>query len=652
MLAEVVHGRAPCGTQQQRLECRCLMYKRLMLLGSVVARARGLNVPLLTPRAASARQHLATGICTAAHARQHQPLVRMMCSVTPAAARIPGVTYNDEGVAVDEAGEPMSKTALKKAAKMAAAAAKKAAKKAEKAAAAAAAEMAQGGSATESGATSDDDGKEPPAPYSFSEPGVLMSDASPDLQQRVYSAIRDLGTSTGVPAGEEIWVRGRLSTLRAGASNAFLVLRQQGQYTVQACFFKSKETPRQSKEMLASLATLTEESIVDVRGRMVEATVTGCSQSNVELQLCELVVISRAAPALPFEIADAGRSEEEIAASEGTERPLPRIGQELRLNSRWIDLRVPANQAIMRTQSGICTLFREALLRRGFVEIHTPKLIAGESEGGSDVFTTDYFGRTACLAQSPQLYKQMAIASDLERVFEIGPVFRAEKSNTRRHLCEFTGLDLEMAFNQHYNEVIDVLHDVFTSIFDGLETRYADELSAIRAQYPSEAPRWTKEPCIVHWEDAMAMLEEAGEEAPGFDDLNTVQERTLGRLVAEKLGTDFFFLDRFPSAVRPFYTMPCPDDNRYSNSYDVFLRGEEICSGAQRVHDPELLTKVVQSKGVPLEPLEAYIDSMRHGMPPHGGGGVGLERVVFLYLGLDNVRKASMFPRDPSRCSP
>jgi len=317
-----------------------------------------------------------------------------------------------------------------------------------------------------------------------------------------------------------------------------------------------------------------------------------------------------------------------------------------------VDLRVPANQAIMRVQSAICMLFREALLARGFVEIHTPKLIAGESEGGSDVFTTDYFGRQACLAQSPQLYKQMAISADLDRVFEIGPVFRAEKSNTRRHLCEFTGLDMEMSFKLHYNEVIQVLHEVFVNIFDGLETRHAAEVAAIRAQYPSERPKWTEAPVVIHWEQAMAMLEAAGEEAPGLDDLNTAQERALGRLVAEQFATDFFFLDRFPSAVRPFYTMPCPDDRRYSNSYDLFLRGEEICSGAQRVHDPQLLEETITSKGVPLEPLQAYIDSMRHGMPPHGGGGVGLERVVFLYLGLDNVRKASMFPRDPSRCTP
>ena len=138
-------------------------------------------------------------------------------------------------------------------------------------------------------------------------------------------------------------------------------------------------------------------------------------------------MISKAEPKLPFEISDAGRSEEEIVASEGTDRLIPRIGQEQRLNSRWIDLRVPANQAIMRTQSHVCTLFREALLARDFVEIHTPKLIAGESEGGAGVFRTDYFGKSACLAQSPQLYKQMAIASDLDRVFEIGT--RASMSN-------------------------------------------------------------------------------------------------------------------------------------------------------------------------------------------------------------------------------
>ena len=149
------------------------------------------------------------------------------------------------------------------------------------------------------------------------------------------------------------------------------------------------------------------------------------------------------------------------------------------------------------------------------------------------------------------------------------------------------------------------------------------------------------------------VVEAGGVDAPGFDDLSTAQERALGELVAEKYGTDFYFLDRFPSAVRPFYTMPCADDGRYSNSYDIFLRGEEICSGAQRVHVPEMLEAAVVAKTGKVDAgLRPYIDSMRHGMPPHGGAGIGLERLVFLYLNLDNVRKASMFPRTPGRCAP
>ena len=318
-----------------------------------------------------------------------------------------------------------------------------------------------------------------------------------------------------------------------------------------------------------------------------------------------------------------------------------------------MDLRVPANNAIMRIQSAICQLFRESLYSQGFIEIHTPKLIAGESESGAGVFTTDYFGTTACLAQSPQLYKQMAISSDLNRVFEVAPVFRAEKSHTRRHLCEFTGLDLEMAIEDHYEETLEVIHKMFKHIFQGLETRFAKELAEIRTQYPSEAVAFTDEPCVLHWPEAMEILQEKG-----FDvgdkkgDLTGAMELALGEAVKEKHGTDFFMLDKYPSAIRPFYTMPDPDDSDYSNSYDIFIRGMEICSGAQRCHDPDLVLKLIEEKGIDATGLQTYIESFRHGVSPHAGAGIGLERVVFLYLGLDNVRKASMFPRDPNRCTP
>ncbi|CAN0381171.1 unnamed protein product [Pylaiella littoralis] len=469
---------------------------------------------------------------------------------------------------------------------------------------------------------------------------------------RVFSSVKDLGAPGGVGVGEEVWIRGRVHQVRAKGGSAFLVVRQDTVSTVQAVHFKDKENPQDSKRMIKFVGTLPLESIVDVKGVLVEANVKSCTQSNVEIQIDRVYTVSRASLFLPFSVEDAARSEAEVEASQETERPFPRLGQDLRLDNRWLDLRTPANNAIMRLQSGVCQLFRESLYSQGFTEIRTPKIIPGESEGGAGVFTTDYFGRQACLAQSPQLYKQMAISADMERVFEVGPVFRAENSNTRRHLTEFNGLDLEMSITDHYNEVIVVLHNTFKSIFSGLEERFKDQLDAVRLQYPSEPVRVTEEPLVVHWEDGIQMLRDAGHEMNDFDDLSGAQELALGELVAEKFGSDFFFLDRFPTQIRPFYTMPCPDDSRYSNSYDLILRGQEICSGAQRCHDADMLVHILEEKRVPAEPLSDYINAFRHGCPPHGGGGVGLERIVFLYLGLDNIRKASMFPRDPSRCAP
>jgi aspartyl-tRNA synthetase len=406
--------------------------------------------------------------------------------------------------------------------------------------------------------------------------------------------------------------------------------------------------------MIQYLKSLTVESIIDIQGTLSEANVKSCSVSHVELSIQRIHCVAKATPVLPFLVEDAARSEAEVEASQDTERPFPRLGQELRLDHHWMDLRAPANNAIMRIQSAVCQLFREALYTQGFVEIHTPKLIAGESESGAGVFTTDYFGTTACSAQSPQLYKQMAISSDLTRVFEIGPVFRAENSNTRRHLCEFTGLDLEMAIHDHYMETLEVVHTMFKHIFQGLETRWAKELQVIREQYDSEPVTFTDEPCVLHWPEAMEILQSEGFDiGDGMNDLTGAMELALGKVVKEKYGTDFFMLDKYPANIRPFYTMPDPDNDNYSNSYDMFLRGQEICSGAQRCHDPDLVTEILKQKGIEAgEGLQAYIESFRHGVSPHAGAGIGLERVVFLYLGLDNVRKASMFPRDPNRCTP
>eukprot|EP00545_Synedropsis_sp_CCMP1620_P000774 CAMPEP_0119014810 /NCGR_PEP_ID=MMETSP1176-20130426/10399_1 /TAXON_ID=265551 /ORGANISM="Synedropsis recta cf, Strain CCMP1620" /LENGTH=551 /DNA_ID=CAMNT_0006968053 /DNA_START=192 /DNA_END=1847 /DNA_ORIENTATION=- len=469
---------------------------------------------------------------------------------------------------------------------------------------------------------------------------------------RDFSKVVDLGTEH--VAGDKVWLRGRLQSIRVKGGSCFLVLRQDSFHTVQAIYFKDKEQPEMSQKMIKYLKSLTEESIIDIEGTLVDAEVRSCSVQNVEISIARIHSVSAAAAQLPFLVEDAARSEEEVEASQDTDRPFPRLGQELRLDNRWMDLRVPANNAIMRVQSAICQLFRESLYSQGFVEIHTPKLIAGESESGAGVFTTDYFGTTACLAQSPQLYKQMAISSDLNRVFEVGPVFRAEKSHTRRHLCEFTGLDLEMAIDDHYMETLEVIHEMFKHIFNGLETRFSKELEVIREQYASEPVTFTDEPCVLHWPEAMEILKEKGFElGDGMGDLTGAMELALGEVVKEKYGADFFMLDKYPSSIRPFYTMPDPEDSRYSNSYDIFIRGMEICSGAQRCHDPELVVKLMEEKGIEAgEGLQSYVDSFRHGISPHAGAGIGLERVVFLYLGLDNVRKASMFPRDPNRCTP
>lgn len=274
-----------------------------------------------------------------------------------------------------------------------------------------------------------------------------------------------------------------------------------------------------------------------------------------------------------------------------------------------MDLRTPANQAIFRIEAGVCQLFRDILTKRGFTEIHTPKIIPAASEGGANVFTVSYFKGnvlisplsnlltkekfegSAYLAQSPQLYKQMAIAADFEKVFTIGAVFRAEDSNTHRHLTEFTGLDLEMAFKYDYHEVMLTIGDMFNNIFKGLRDQFATEIATVGNQFAVEPFTFLDPPLVLRYSEGRAMLKEAGVEVGPEEDLSTPAEKLLGRLVKAKYDTDFYILDKYPLSVRPFYTMPDPEDPVTSNSYDMFMRGEEVLSGAQRIHDPAFLTE-------------------------------------------------------------
>ncbi|CAG0887313.1 unnamed protein product [Cyprideis torosa] len=443
-------------------------------------------------------------------------------------------------------------------------------------------------------------------------------------------------------------IRGRLHTSRSKGKQCFFVIRQQ-QCTLQCLVMVSESV---SKQMVKFVSGVSRESIVDVEGKVVKVPqpVEACSQRDVELHVSQFFVISEAEPRLPLQVEDAARPEVE---DEGAEGALAiRVNQDTKLDNRVLDLRTPANQAIFRLEGGVCRLFRDRLTELGFVEIHTPKMIGVASEGGANVFEVTYFKGKAFLAQSPQLYKQMAIAGDFEKVFTVGSVFRAEDSNTHRHLTEFIGLDLEMAFLNHYHEVVDVLGSLFTSIFKGLQKEFAEEIQIIGRQYPAEPFEFLEPPLKLEYPEAVRMLREAGVEQGDEEDLSTPSEKLLGKLVKAKYHTDFYILDKFPLAVRPFYTMPDPKDIRYSNSYDMFMRGEEILSGAQRIHDPELLSERAKLHGVALDSIKPYVDSFRYGCPPHAGGGIGLERVVMLFLGLNNIRKTSMFPRDPKRLSP
>uniref|UniRef100_A0A0R3RHH8 Aspartate--tRNA ligase, cytoplasmic n=1 Tax=Elaeophora elaphi TaxID=1147741 RepID=A0A0R3RHH8_9BILA len=451
--------------------------------------------------------------------------------------------------------------------------------------------------------------------------------------------------------GQEIWIRGRLHTSRTKGKTCFIIVRQR-MHSVQGMLFVGKEISKQMLKFVGNISKAKFESIIDVRGvvRKVEQEITSCTQREVELHITQLFVVSAAEPRLPLQIEDAARIKEEGKSAEDSS--LSVVNLDTRLDNRVLDLRTQTSHAIFSIQGGVCEFFRNTLKKRGFMEIHTPKIISAASEGGANVFEVSYFKGSAYLAQSPQLYKQMAIAADFDKVFTIGAVFRAEDSNTHRHLTEFVGLDIEMAFKFHYHEVLETIGAVLIDIFKDLQAKFKHEIETVGKQYPCEPFEFVEPALILKYPEAIKLLRENGVEIGDEDDLSTPVERFLGRLVKEKYRTDFYILDRYPLAVRPFYTMPDANDPKYSNSYDMFMRGEEILSGAQRIHDAALLTERAKHHQIDLEKIRAYIDSFKYGCPPHAGGGIGLERVTMLFLGLGNVRLASLFPRDPKRITP
>lgn len=487
--------------------------------------------------------------------------------------------------------------------------------------------------------------EEPPELYARY--GSLSVNQSQERKQEKWANITDVSSKN---IGENIIFQARVHALRRmSAKLVFIVLRQQ-MSTIQGVL---EEQPGSVTEHFVQWAEhLPVEAIVRVAGivQNPQQKVKGSSVHDAEISIQELHVISTVTEPLAFDVYEATLSTQRPHDEDSQNQ---HISQRTRLANRIIDLRTPPSLAIFRINSGICNLFRSYLDSQGFIEIHTPKLQGGATESGSSVFQVEYFGRPAFLAQSPQLAKQMTIAADFQRVYEVGPVFRAENSNTHRHLTEYTGLDIEMALDEHYHEALELIDDTFKHIFAGVYQRFGKELDVVKTQFPHEDLIWLDQTVRLPFKDGVAMLRESGwtdenGNPPSEDeDLHTRDEIRLGQLIREKYHTDYFILDKFPASARPFYTMLDPQNNKVTNSFDIFLRGQEILTGGQRIHDAKTLEDRMAKQRIPPESMEDYLDGFRWGAPPHAGGGIGLERVVMLMLSLGNIRWASLFPRDP-----
>ena len=320
---------------------------------------------------------------------------------------------------------------------------------------------------------------------------------------------------------------------------------------------------------------------------------------------------------------------------------------EAKLDRRSLSLRNIRERARFRIQEGIVRGFRDFLYEQGFTEIHTPKIGAKSAEGGANMFRLSYFHRPAVLQQSPQLYKQMMVGV-FDRVFETGPVFRAEKHNTRRHLNEYTSLDFEMGYIHSFLDICAMETGFLQYTMNLLEKEYSKELKLLNITLPD-----VEKIPYVHFDEAKRLVSEKyNRKIRNPFDLEPEEEELIGKYFKEEYNADFVFVTHYPSKKRPFYAMDDPEDTRYTLSFDLLYHGLEITTGGQRIHDLSMLEEKIQEKGMTEEGLEQYLDAFRFGMPPHGGLGIGLERLTMQLLGEDNVREACLFPRDMSRLEP
>lgn len=433
---------------------------------------------------------------------------------------------------------------------------------------------------------------------------------------------RTLTTEVKAHVGERVRVIGWLHSLRQLGGVNFLVIRD-GWGLVQAVAEQEAEIAPLSEGKLSV------ESVIAIEGLVIsEAQAPGGAElHNLHVEAITPIVEP---PPLPL-------NKRKITASIST-----LLDQAVVMN------RHPVRRAILRMNAGMFASFRSTLTARGFTEIQTPKIVEAATESGANVFKLDYFGRPAYLAQSPQFYKQIMVGV-FERVFEVGPVFRAEPHDTTRHINEYVSLDLEMGFIENHFTIMAVLRDVIANILSTFSTQYSSELELLRVRMPvvpAQIPH-------IHFADAQELiLKLHGVDVRGEPDLSPQDERWLGEWAQQEFESDFLYVIGYPMRKRPFYTHPEPGRPEYSNSFDLLFRGTELVTGGQRLHRYEDYVAALEKAHLPLEPFASYLEAFKYGMPPHGGVAIGSERLLMQLIGAPNVRLTATFPRDMNRLAP
>ncbi|SDB12142.1 aspartate--tRNA(Asn) ligase [Eubacterium oxidoreducens] len=419
--------------------------------------------------------------------------------------------------------------------------------------------------------------------------------------------------------GSEVAVEGSVHSIRDMGEVAFVILRKR-EGLLQCVYEEGKSGFK--------LSEIHNGSTVSLKGTLAAEE---RAPRGIEVRISSLTVLSSPVEAMPLPI----------------DKWKMKTSLEAKLNYRSISLRNVRERAKFRVQEGIVRAFRDFLHEQGFTEIHTPKIGAKGAEGGANIFKLDYFHRPAVLAQSPQFYKQMMVGV-FDRVFEVGPVFRAEKHNTKRHLNEYTGLDFEMGFIDGFEDVMAMETGFLQKMTQILQTEYAQEVKMLGITLPNT----DKIPCVRFDEAKKVVAETYNREIRNPYDLEPEEEQLIGKYFKDKYDADFVFVTHYPSKKRPFYAMDDPADSTYTLSFDLLYNGMEVTTGGQRIHDYQMLMDKIADRGMTDEGMDQYLSTFKHGMPPHGGLGIGLERLTMQMLGEENVREVSLFPRDMSRLEP